>query len=242
MRISERVIGAIKTFASPAVTVGSLLISIASLYVAYDGAKSSNALAAQALATARQANEIALGKIREPSILQFSGSDENNYKFNFTSATDLERELHFYVDLTNDGKKAVEGAVFEVVGIEPLTYRADDPSISLKQLPSTILTATFNSAVQPGGAVHFDIRKLVLQYLVKLAMQIPDKNSTYNTVVNIAITAKGLGETVAAGAPTKFSPRDRKLLTIVFKASILDSEITKKILSEPYIQNRVFSP
>jgi hypothetical protein len=242
MRMLDRVTSAVVALASPAVTVGSLLISIASLYVAYDGAKSSNTLAAQALATARQANEIALGRIREPSILQFSGSDENNYKFNFTSTTDLERELHPSVYLTNDGKKAVEGAVFEVVGIEPLTYRVDDPSISVKQLPSIILTATFNSAVQPGGAVHFDIKKMVLQYLAKLATQITDKNATYNTVVNVVITPKGLGEAVAVGAPTKFSPRDREILTIVFKANVLDSEVAKKILSEPYVPNRVFSP
>lgn len=240
--MSERVFRAIRSLASPAATAASIFVSIVSLYVAYDGARSSNTIATQALATATQANEIALGRIREPSILQFSEYDDDGLEFRFESPADLERELKLYVSLSNDGKKSVEAAVFEVVGIEPLTYRVDNPSIDLKELPSSVLTTTFNSAVQPQGSVHFDIRKLVLQYLEKLAVDIADKNATYTTTINVVVTAKGVGEAVAVGAPLKSAPRDRKLWKIVFKANVLNSKIAKKILSDPYIPNRVFSP
>jgi len=228
MRLSERVFRVARSFASPATTVVSILISIGSLYVAYDGARSSNTIATQALATATQANEIALGRIREPVILQFSEFGDDNFEFHFESPADLERELKLYVSLENDGRKSVEGAVFEVVGIESLTHRVDNPSIVLKNLPSSVLITTFNSAVQPNGSVHFDIRKLVLQYLGKLAPRIVDKNATYSTHVNVVLKAKGVGEAVAVGAPLKLAPRDRKLWKIVFKAGVLDSEIAKK--------------
>jgi len=238
----NRIIRIAKNLASPLATVISLAISMISLYVAYDGIKSTNEISAQALATARQANEIALGRTREPALLQFSAYSTASYDFDFLSPKELERELHLYVNLHNDGKKPVEGAVIEVVGIRPLTYKLYEPSNGIDELPAVIYSTSFNSAVQPGGSVHLDIRKLILQYLVKLGPKIQDKDAIYRTVVNVVVTAKGLGEPVAVGAPIKDSPRDRQLFTIQFRARILDSEIARKILADPYAPNRVFSP
>lgn len=242
MQFLNRFTSGFLNYAAPMGAVLSIFISVAAVYYAYDGTRASNDIAMQALKTARQANEISLGKIREPSILQFSYDSEKKFHFNFTSASDLEYELKLYIDLTNDGNKVVEGAAFEVVGIDSLTYSVDDPSIRLKNLPSTNLTVTFNSAVQPEGAVRLDIRKLVLQYLRKLELQDYDKNAIYSAAVNVVTTARGLGEPIAVGAPTKSSPRDRQLLTIFFKPSVIDSDIAKKILSDPYSPHRVFSP
>lgn len=241
MGMRANIVTAVKNFASPAAISVSILISVLAIYFAYDGTKSSNAIAMQALETARQANEIALGRIREPSILQFSDDDERKFHFNFTSAAELEREENSFIYFTNDGKKPVEGAVFDVIGIDSLTYSLDAPSIRVENLPSTNLTVTFNSAVQPAGAVRLDVRKFLLQYLKMLADKVPDKNSTYNTVVNVVIVPRALGESIAVGAPTKSSPRDRKLLTIIFKANVIDSDIAKKILSDPYVPHRIYS-
>jgi len=242
MQRFTRVVRIVRKLASPVVTVVTLAVSIISIYVAYDGVKSSNAISAEALATARQANEIALGRTREPALLQFTEYAKDQYEFSFLSPNDLERELHAYADLSNNGKKPVEGAVIEAVGIGPLTYRLDDPTIAVKELPSIVYNAAFNSAVQPDGMVRLDMRKPILQYLLKLAPSIQDKDAIYRTSVNVVVTAKGLGEQVAVGAPIKNSPRDRMLFTIQFRASIVDSDIAKEILTDPYNPNRVFSP
>ena len=236
------VIAAIKKISSPAAIAASILISVLAIYFAYDGTKSSNKIAMQALDTARQANEIALGRIREPAILQFSYDDERKFHFNFTSANELEREESSFIYLTNDGKKAVEGAAFEVIGMESFTYNLDTNTIHVGNLPYTNFTLTFNSAVQPNGAIRIDVRKFLLQYLNMLGNNISDKNATYKTIVNVVVVPRALGESIAVGAPTKSSPRDRHLFTIVFKANVVESDSAKKILEESYVSHRIYSP
>ena len=49
----------------------SLAVSVVALYTAYDGTKSTNRIASEALETSRQANQIAMGLVREPAVLEF---------------------------------------------------------------------------------------------------------------------------------------------------------------------------
>jgi hypothetical protein len=218
----------------------SCFLSIASLFVAYESAKSSNEIALQALATATQANEISLGRLREPSAFQFA--DGGTKEIDLRTTATLEQELRLYVALQNDGKKIIDGAVFEAIGIEGLTYVEDESNLVIRELPSVFHNATFNLAVQPAGVVHYDIRKLVLQYLQKLADKTPNKNLTYKTVINVVVTPKALGESIPVGAPSKLTPRDRVLFTVQFKPSVIETEMAKKILSDSFVPNRVFSP
>jgi hypothetical protein len=238
--LKMKILSFLKTEISLVFTGFSCFLSVASLFVAYESAKSSNEIALQALATATQANEISLGRLREPSAFQFS--DGGIKEIDLRSTATLEQELKLYVSLRNDGKKIIDGAVFEVIGIEGLTYLEDAPNLVVRELPSFFHTAAFNLAVQPAGFVHYDIRKLVLQYLQKLATKTPDKNSTYRTVINVVVTPKALGESIPVGAPSKLTPRDRVLFTVQFKPSIIETEMAKKILNESFVPNRVFSP
>lgn len=112
----------------------SCFLSIASLFVAYESAKSSNEIALQALATATQANEISLGRLREPSAFQFADGGTKEIDLRTTAA--LEQELRLYVTLQNDGKKIIDGAVFEAIGMEGLTYVEDEPNLVVRELPS----------------------------------------------------------------------------------------------------------
>lgn len=235
-----KLVSSLKSEINLVITGFSCLLSVVSLFVAYESAKSSNEIALQALATATQANDISLGSLREPSAFQFSDGGAKEIDLRTTAA--LEQELKLYVALQNDGKKIIDGAVFEAIGIEGLTYLEDEPNLVVRELPSVFHTAAFNLAVQPAGFVHYDIRKLVLQYLQKLAAKTPNKTATYRTVINVVVTPKTLGESIPVGAPSKLTPRDRVLFTVQFKPSVIETEMAKKILNESFVPNRVFSP
>lgn len=228
--------------AADALALMGLVVSLVALYVSYDSARTTNRIASQALETSRQANEIALGIRREPAILQFSDGSDKKYQFDFTSVESIGRDLKQSVQLENDGQKNIEGARFEIIGVEPLTYPLSDPAKEIRPLPSLDMTINFNSVIQPGGFVNIDFRKPILQYLSKLQAQILNKQDIYVTSFNVVVTPKAQGESAFAGAPSKASPRDRELMTVKFKSEVITSDAAKKVLEDEAITNRVFSP
>ena len=86
---------------STAAAVAGLGVSIAALVVAVQGTNSSTRLATEALETSRQANSIALGLVREPSVIEFSQSRDEDLTFDFTKPKDLVNDLVKYSTATN---------------------------------------------------------------------------------------------------------------------------------------------
>lgn len=220
----------------------SLVVSITSLYVSYDSAKSTNRIATQAMEISNQANNIALGVVREPALLEFPSIYSEPQEFNFTSIDFIQKNLSQIIHLKNEGKRGIEGATIELVGVEPLTYAMQAPSKDIRPLPSIVTSLTFNSAIQPGGSASVDFRKPILEYLSKLSGQISNRDQLYSTSINVVVTPRAMGDLAPIGAPLKQSPRDRELITVKFKIGVVDSAVAKQILSSPSLPNRVFSP
>jgi hypothetical protein len=224
-----------------AIALVGVVISAIALYVSFEGTKSTNQIASQALETSRQANAIALGTVREPAVLQFTDTSELK-RFSFTSTDAIQQELEQVLQLRNDGKKDIDGATLELVGVDGLTYLASDSSQEIHHLPSVNVTITFNSAIQPDGLVLIDIRKPILEYLARLNERVANGKTNYVTGINIVVTPKAVGASAPVGAPSKLSPRDRELITVEFNGDVVTSDVAKKILESETIANRVFSP
>jgi len=218
----------------------SLLVSIGALYVAFAGTKATNEIAAEALKTARQANEISLGLVREPAVLEFAFSDEKSFKFDFTDTGVLKEDLKTIVTVRNGGKKAIDGVAIEVIGIEGLTYLVSNPSVDVRPLAAYSTRLDFRSALQPRSLAHIDVRKYLLSYLTKILPQLPDKNGTYSTVVNVVLDPKAVNEATPSSAGLSVTKNDRRLLTIKFNSATVESSEAKAILQSEQVAHRVY--
>lgn len=222
-------------------TFASFIISVAALFVAINGTESSTKIATEALETARQANEISLGKIREPAVIEFEDKSEKAFEFNLTSAIDLDKEFSLIVMLFNKGNSPVDALTMKIIGVMPLTYPLDAPDEVIRPLPAIDVTVNFKTLFLPEALAHIDMRHALLKYLSKLAEQITDKNRTYITSANLLILPKALKDPVFAEAPpllTRYN--DRRLINITFIPSMLESELAKQQLNETEIPVRMF--
>jgi hypothetical protein len=222
--------------------VASLLVSVAALFISIVGTRSSTKISSEALETARQANDIALGRIRDPAVVEFAFSDKERFSFDFTRASPLAEELKHIVTINNVGKANADGLAFEAIGIVPLTFLTSDPHKEIKPLPSTSLAVPFRSMLRPGGIAHVDVRKLFLQYLAKLEPQLSEKGAVYSTVINIVIDPKALTDPIPSGAPSHLTKNDRRFATVLFSPSVLLSEEARRVLAEADVPHRVYGP
>lgn len=220
--------------------VAGLLFSLIALAVATIGTRASNSIASEALQTSRQANSIALGLVREPAILEFALSGDKNFFFDFCLPQTLKHELKQYVTLQNVGKRLVDSIAFELIGIRGLTRQLSDPSRDFPVLPATSERLDLRSALQPNVLVHVDMRKYLLNYLQKLAADLPDKSATYETAVNVVLTPKALNESVPAGATAGLTKNDRRLITVRFTPEVLASNEARQVLADETVQHRIY--
>jgi hypothetical protein len=225
---------------STTVAVAGLGVSIAALVVATEGTHSSTRLATEALETSRQANSIALGLVREPSVIEFSRSGDENFTFDFTKPQDLAGDLVQYVSVSNRGKKPVDALAIEVIGIDGLTFRLSSPLLEIEGLPSINIEMELRSALQPEGSMHVDVRKMLFLYLKELRPLLPSGDAEYTTVVNVVIFPKAVNEPTPAGAGTDKTVNDRRLITVRFRPSVLESPEAKKAMNATVIPHRIY--
>ena len=218
----------------------SLIVSAVALYVAFAGTKTTNQIAAEALKTARQANEITLGLVREPAVLEFAFSDESAFKFDLTDTSAIKEDLKTIITVKNAGKKAIDGVAIEVIGIEGLTYLVSNPSVDVRPLSAYSTRLDFRSALQPQGLAHIDVRKYLLSYLTRILPHLPDKGGTYSTVVNVVLDPKAVNEATPSSAGLSVTKNDRRLLTIKFNAATVESPEAKSILQSDQVAHRVY--
>jgi hypothetical protein len=223
--------------------VASLVVSLGALWISVMGTRSSVSISSEALQTARQANDIALGRLREPSIIEFAeGGLSQAFKFDFTTPGALSQPLTQYFTVRNSGRTNIDAISIEAIGIEPLTYLLADPGQDIKHLPSINIDFKFRAALLPDGLAHIDIRKLVLEYLAKLEPLLPIKDGIYISSINIVLTPKATTENTPTGAPSSLSKNDRRLISVQFIPTLMNSEEAKQIINDPQIPNRVFTP
>lgn len=222
-----------------AASVG-LIISLVSIVISTMGARSSNKIAAEALETSRQANNIALGLVREPAVVEFVFSDGDRFKFNFSQHGELNEGLKKIVTLKNVSKRAIDAIAFEIIGIKGLTFNISEPGHEYPVLPSISERLNLRSALQPDGLMHVDMRKYFLDYLQKLAPSLEDKTATYQTSVNVVLAPKAVNDPTPAGATPGLTKDDRRLITISFVPSILDSPEALAVLHNNEVQHRIY--
>lgn len=225
---------------STVAAVGGLAVSVAALLVAVQGTRSSTILATEALETSRQANSIALGLVREPAVIEFYESGNEKFTFDFTKTQALAEDLVHYVSVRNQGKKTVDALAIEVIGINGLTYRLSPPLLEIRSLPAVSIRMDLRSALQPDGAMHIDVRKMLFLYLKELGPLLPPGDFEYSTVVNVVLAPKAINETISAGAGTDKATNDRRLITVKFRPSILESPAAKKEMESTAIPHRIY--
>jgi hypothetical protein len=221
----------------------SLGVSGGALWISISGTQSSITISSEALQTARQANDIALGRLREPSIIEYSeGELSDRFDFDFTVPGALSQPLQQYFTVRNSGKTNIDGISIEAIGIEPFTYPLSNPGQPVRPLPYINIDFKFRTALQPDGFAHIDIRKIVLEYLTKLAPLLTIKDGVYTTSINIVLTPKATTETTPIGASSALSKNDRRLIEVKFTPDLLNSQEARAIVKDSEIQNRVFIP
>jgi hypothetical protein len=181
-----------------------------------------------------------LGLTREPAIIEFSDSGNEEFTFDFSKPQAISGDLRHYVSIKNSGKKSVDAIAIEVIGINGLTYRMSPPLLEIRGLPAVSARLDLRSTLQPEGAVHVDIRKLALLYLRELRPLLPAEDGEYTTVVNVVLAPKATNELTPAGAGTANTTNDRRLLTIRFSPSLLDTPAAKQILEATVIPHRLY--
>ena len=220
--------------------VVGLVISVIALYVAFSGTNSTNQIANEALKTARQANEISLGLVREPAVLEFAFSGSSQSTFDFTDQTVLKDELKSIITVQNGGKKAIDAVSMEIIGIVGLTQQLSKPTVEFRSLPSHAVRLDFREALQPQALAHIDVRKYFLIYLDKLRPALPDPKDIYSTVVNVVLSPKATNETTPSSAGSSATKNDRRIITIKFSPVVLDSAEAKAVLQSNDIAHRVY--
>lgn len=217
----------------------SVLISVVALLVARSGSDRSLEIAKEALASARSANEIALGKIRALPIVEIYNYDEF---YDLTVADVLYEPLKIKMSIRNSGEIPIDAISMELIGIEPLTFQDNDQDRPIRSLPSIHFDGKIKTMILPDGLAHVDIRIALLKYLVELEKILPDKDASYRTTMNLVLIPKAVGEELPSGVRSEDSREDRKLVTVHFTPSVLSSDIAKKLLVDPENAHRVYSP
>ncbi|WP_321906152.1 hypothetical protein [Paraburkholderia tropica] len=211
-------------------------VSVAVSVVALHAANSTNNIAIEALKTARQANDISLGVARVPSVVEFAGSDST---FDLTDEKGLKGDLKMVVTVENTGKKPVDALGIEIIGIEGLTYSPSNTETEIHGLPSYSTRIDFTNTMQAGSIAIIDMRSLVLNYLARLIPLLPPGATTYTTVVNMVLEPKAVNEPTPSQAGRGATTNDRRLLTIKFSPSIIQSQEAKSILAAKEVPTRV---
>lgn len=223
--------------------VASLLVSVCALWVAVSGARSSLGVATEALTSARQANDIALGRLREPSIVEFAFAQKSGgFDFDFTDPEALSEPLKQIITIHNAGNTNVDSVSIEVIGIEPLTYLLLDPSLEIRSLPSIDVDIRFRSVLQPDGLAHIDVRKMILEYLVAIGPKLPDRNAVYVSMINVVLAPKSISESAAIGATSTLTGDDRRFLAVKFIPSVIEGDQATQILNSSEVKTRVYAP
>lgn len=217
----------------------SVVISVVALLVAKSGADRSTSIANEALQTARQSNDIALGRLREPPVVEIYSYD---MILDFTDSEILKEELKVKISIRNPGKVAIDGLSMELIGIKPFTYPEHNPDNAIHPLPSIKVNVGLDTIIQPGGAAHIDMRIPILQYLVKLAELINQEKIIYRTAINIVLKPKAIGDPLPSKVLSSDTMNDRKLIVVRFHPDILHLPTVEQLLNKQSISHRVYSP
>ncbi|RNC67290.1 MAG: hypothetical protein ED859_15190 [Desulfuromonadales bacterium] len=221
-------------------TLISVIISVVAIVVAVIGTRTSSKIATEALETARQANDISLGRLKEPPAVEIVSVTAQ--ELDFTDPKVLSEDLKTIIQVRNIGKVPIDGLSVELIGISPLTYPIDNFSQVVRPLPSVLKDISLKTILQPEALANIDLRLLVLLYLEELDKQIQDKQLTFHSTINIVLHPKAIGDTLPSGVLSAITKKDRVIIKIRFKEAILSSDKAIELLKSKNVFHRVYAP
>lgn len=218
-----------------------LIVAGGGLVVSHEAMIRSDETSKQALELSKISNEIALGTKREQGTMIFSEKGDDAILFDLSDPLSLKGDLIKTIAFFNAGQLPASGISAELIGIEPMTYSLSNSENSISPLPSVMWDLNFSSAVLPSGVVTIDMRRPLLIYLKKLSSQLENKESIYNTTLNMVVSTKTIGNESFVGAPAEQSGFDRRLITVKFRPSIIEAADTAAILANNNEPHRVYT-
>ena len=218
------------------IAIMSIVVSLFAIYISQKNSEQSNKIAEEALKISRQSNEISLGLKKEFPIIEIIN---RNTEFDFTKSDILNQELVNIIQIRNIGKIPINAISLEIIGIVPFTYPMNDPKKIIKPLPSKTINIKLKTMLRPSDLASIDLNQPIIQYLAKL--NIEDKSTVYNTMLNIVLSPKSINENTPSGISPDDTLNDRILITIKFKHSILSERISKDLIKSEEVMHRIFT-
>jgi hypothetical protein len=203
----------------------AVVVSGVAIYISTHDSDKALKVATEALQTSRQANDIALGRLKEEPII---GVLPN--RASLVTTADIPK-TRIEIGLENTGNVAISGVEVIFVAIGPITYRLNNAMDQYKDFPHESIKVDFDQQLSPRGNVRIDLRNPMVKYLSELPLAQP--NELYIAGVNVVVVPQRVGDPL----PIQSTLDSRGLINVEFIPNILRSEaVTALVKSEPSYQ------
>ena len=166
------------------IAIIGLIFSIAALATSVAIGNSSNSIAGEALATARESNKIALGEMEiHPVVSVASLGDEVEILEVLSIPSGSDSRNHF-ISVRNRGTVTIAGVRIEMHAMSGLVYSRQLPWVEYHQVfPSEYLDLAFDEFLQPGDSALIDVLPWLLTYLRDLDIDYATPDGEYTAVI-----------------------------------------------------------
>jgi hypothetical protein len=193
-----------------------LIISAAALVTSFYSYKESTRVSTLALATARQANDISIGRIHEYPEINIAATGN-------LSLLTLPQQHTVAWNIWNTGNKPITALTVRLIVLSGLTY-----SLALTPMDEPKLFGDFvdykimlGEQLPPDAFVRLHMTKPVLTYLRNLRGAYADQTAAYRSSLNVIILPHESGTTPPIQSLVK---KDRDILSIDYIPAVLRSD------------------
>jgi hypothetical protein len=220
-------------------SIGAIVVSVISIIVTGFLSWQSNKTSSQALAVSTQANEIAVGRLREYPRIEIHASDD---EARASARTDEElKKLKIAWNVWNTGNKMISAFTLEIIAMRGLTYSLDlRPMDEPKELGDvTNYKIALAEQVTPDAIVRLDITKPILTHLRNLTAQYKEPTTAYRSALYVAVLPQESETTLPIQTPGQGN-KDRQLLNVDYTPSVLKSEAGGQYIASLQPNNSIF--
>jgi hypothetical protein len=201
----------------------ALAISIAAFILTTRQTMQNQEATSQAIALARQANDIALGRTQEYPRVHARGPDS----FEILRTGSLPA-AELFVSVENRGTLPVAAVQVALQGVSGLTYATGDyRQVDAERFVELRETVQFSEQLTPGTGVDVDILGMVLRYLRSLELRLTP-GVQYTSVLQVRVLAQTEVDDLPVRSPDQ---TDEIRLSVVFTPEALDSAETRMLLA-----------
>ena len=202
----------------------SVVISTAAFFMANKTARNTKRQTELAIAKAEEANRISKSRQRTAPLLDIYDISE---EIELLDLSLFDKDLETKLSLKNKGDIAFENIHLELIGICPFTFKIGVEDEPVRPLPSILYDCNIKTMIQPKSLAHIDLRKPILDFIVKLSSQLMYENTHYNTRVNVVVLPTAVGDPLPSGTSPE-SCEDTKLINIRFNPNDFKGEKIQK--------------